>query len=173
MKTSTVIVLTMLAISTRAGAAPPPGANPSDLKAIEKLTTDWVAAWNQHDAKGMAAVFSPDGDFINPMGERANGRPEIAALFEREHTGDLKHSTVALACEPARFFDATVAEVNCTADVKGVIGPKAPKVLHALMTVVVMQDGEHWGIESGRAMFPSKPPGSAKPEARAGPINPR
>jgi hypothetical protein len=40
-------------------------------QAIEERTGEFVAAWNRHDGTAMAALFSPDGDLINPFGRWA------------------------------------------------------------------------------------------------------
>lgn len=119
------MMCTVLATSGIGGAEKEAG-TAADRTAVGKLATDWAAAWSRHDPEGMASAFSERGDLINPMGAVAKGRPQVLELFQREHAGRLKQSTLALNCEPARFFDASVAEVDCDRTGKGMTGPQAP-----------------------------------------------
>jgi len=126
----------------------------ADEKAVGKVAADWSDAWNRHDAEGMASLFSERGDLINPIGDVAKGRPQILKLFQGEHSGRLKQSKMALTCEPARFFDANVASVDCDSALEGLAGPESPPMLHGHVTAVVIRDGERWSIASFRAMVP-------------------
>ena len=49
-------------------------ADDTDTAAIHARTQEFLAAWNRHDAKEMAAVWAPDGDLVNPFGRAAKGR---------------------------------------------------------------------------------------------------
>ena len=49
----------------------------TDEHAIRRVMDRFVDAWNRHDAKAFAAVFSEDADFTNWRGVGASGRAKI------------------------------------------------------------------------------------------------
>ncbi len=53
-----------------------------DEKAIREIEAQWEAAWNHHDASGLARLATPDADFINVRGGWGKGREQ----FEKNQT---------------------------------------------------------------------------------------
>jgi uncharacterized protein (TIGR02246 family) len=49
----------------------------TDEHAIRAVMDRFMDAWNHHDAKAFAAVFSEDADFTNWRGTGASGRAKI------------------------------------------------------------------------------------------------
>lgn len=69
-----------LAIGSVSAADPEPRA--ADEAAIRKSVEAYVAAFNQGDAKALAALWSPEAVYANPVtGEEAVGRDAIEAQF--------------------------------------------------------------------------------------------
>jgi uncharacterized protein (TIGR02246 family) len=128
----------------------------ADEKSVNKLSTDWIEAWNRHDAAGMAGLFVEKGDLINPMGDVARGHEQVLKLFQQEQAGKLKSSTMSETCQPAKFLDAKVAQLDCEFSLKGVAGAEAP--MHGYRTAVVLLEGDRWSIASMRAMVPRQVP---------------
>jgi ketosteroid isomerase-like protein len=64
-----------------------------DPQAVTAVIDRFMDAWNRHDAKAFAAVFSEDADFTNWRGEGASGRskieafhaPMFATIFKNSH----------------------------------------------------------------------------------------
>jgi len=52
----------------------------TDEHAIREVMDRFMDAWNRHDAKSFAAVFSEDADFTNVRGSGATGRAKIEAF---------------------------------------------------------------------------------------------
>ena len=144
----------------------------ADRSAVTKLETDWTAAWNRHDANGLAGVFSEQADLMNPMGHRAKGTAQITDLFRDEHADRLKSSTMKLDCEPARFYDATVAQVDCDYTLEGMTDPKGPSRMQGHWTSIAVRGDDGWKLASTRAFVP-RLEGQAKPAARNAPTMPR
>lgn len=70
----------VLAIGSVSAADPEPRA--ADEAAIRKSVEAYVAAFNQGDAKALAALWSPEAVYANPVsGEEAVGREAIEAQF--------------------------------------------------------------------------------------------
>src|SRR5690606_12736883 len=61
---------------TRAGSA-----DAAEEIAIHKTIDSYVAAFNQGDAKAVAAHWSPRGEMITPAGERLEGRRQLVQSF--------------------------------------------------------------------------------------------
>jgi hypothetical protein len=46
---------------------------------------EWIAAWEAHDPQRIAAVFTPEGVYINPLGEVVVGREAMEAYVMSGH----------------------------------------------------------------------------------------
>jgi len=65
----------------------------ADEPAIRAVVDQFMDAWNRHDAKAFAGVFSEDADFTNWRGTGASGRskieefhaPMFATVFSKSH----------------------------------------------------------------------------------------
>jgi uncharacterized protein (TIGR02246 family) len=129
-------------------------ARAEDDASIQKRLDEFVAAWNKHDPKALAAVFGPDGDLINPFGRAAKGPAEIEKLFQDEHTGVMKSSTYTLGTTAVRMLDADAAVVDWDGSVDGMVAPDGsamPPFKHHVTAVLKKQDGQWW-IFAVRAM---------------------
>jgi len=64
-----------------------PAAKTSDEQGIRTAVMAFQEAWNHHDMKAMADVFTEDADLINVLGTRWRGRADIVkalGVFHRE-----------------------------------------------------------------------------------------
>ncbi len=136
---------------------------------ITQQRQSFVAAWNRHDPKAMAAVFAEDGDVINPWGRKANGRAEIEKLFTDEQTGKgpLRDSTMEVRSESVRTVSADVVVSDSELLVTGAYAPDGSKVppLNIHVSDVWKKSGETWEIFSCRPYLkPAEAPGTTPPE---------
>lgn len=161
---------TFVSIALTAGlaAAIPTSARAADSAtkaAIERLDSEFVAAWNAHDAKKMAAVWADDGDLINPFGQKASGRAAIEKFFEAEQAGVMKGTTYAIESTSVRELDRNTAFGDWEAVVTGMTGPDGkalPPFRHHVSSVFEMKGG-HWKAAAVRAYeFKPVPGGPAK-----------
>lgn len=91
----------------------------ADDAAIHQRVDEWSAAWNKHDPKLMASFFTEDGDLINPFGDHASGRPAIEALFAREQSGPMAHTTYHATVEHIRYPSKYMAIVDVVGEIDG------------------------------------------------------
>jgi uncharacterized protein (TIGR02246 family) len=89
----------------------------ADEAAIRKAVTSYVAAYNKGDAKALAALWSPEAVYTNPVSrEQVVGREQIekqfAAIFAEAKGGKLDAKTDAV-----RFVSPNVAVEQGTAKV--------------------------------------------------------
>ncbi|HZI30692.1 MAG TPA: SgcJ/EcaC family oxidoreductase [Candidatus Binatia bacterium] len=96
-----------------------------DDAAIHACNKEFCDAWNQHDAKRMAAVFAKDGTLINPFGRTARSRAEIEKLFTGEQSGPMAGTTYSGTIESIRYVDDDddVAILDVAGEVAGMKNP--------------------------------------------------
>jgi uncharacterized protein (TIGR02246 family) len=136
----------------------------ADAKAISARGQEFVAAWNRDDAKGMAALWAPDGDLINPFGRVARGRAEVEKLFADEHSAMMKGTTFKVESEAVRLLGPSAAVMDWDADVIGMTGPdgKAMPPFKNHVTIVLMKQGDTWWVAAARPISYPPPPGAGK-----------
>jgi len=79
--------------ATKPAAPPAPVASP-DEKAIRASAEAFTKLYNDHDAKGLAALFSPNAEMIDEDGLVTKGRDEILKEFEKVFKTNPKSSMV-------------------------------------------------------------------------------
>jgi len=160
MKRALLVILSVLVAS--ATASPARAADSSAKAAIERVSANFVAAWNAHDAAKMAATFAEDGDLINPFGQGAKGRAAIEKFFEKEQTTAMKGTTYKLESNSIRELDATCAIADWAAVVTGMTDPSGkalPPFDHHVVVAFVKKGGQ-WQAAAVRAYAFEMPPGA-------------
>jgi uncharacterized protein (TIGR02246 family) len=131
-----------------------------DEAAVKELHASFVAAWNAHDAKKIAANFAADADLINPFGRVAKGRDGIEELFADEHGGPMAKSSYAGTIESIRFVGTDVAIIDVNGEVTGIVGADgstAPPFKHHVTWVAAKKDGK-WQAICARAFVAAPRP---------------
>lgn len=112
----------------------------SDGTALQTLIDTFLATMNAKDAKAFGACFAEDGEFTNPVGMSAKGRPAIIAFHERlfsptrlPGTPSFNHARLTLLSQTIRMIRPDVASVDLRWQQDGAIGP----------------DGNPWGTRQG------------------------
>ena len=124
-----------------------------DDAAIHRRHDEWIAAWNKHDPKVMAAFFVPDGDVINPFGRHAQGPAAIEKLFADEHNGKMAGTTYAGTIERIRYIGNNVVIVDVAGEISGMKGPDgavAPPFKHHVTWITEKRAGK-WMANGARA----------------------
>jgi uncharacterized protein (TIGR02246 family) len=139
--------------------APPASAAEGEEAAIRKVHADFAAAWNRHDAVGLAAKWTLDGDLINPEGRWSKGKAEVQKNFAEEHAGIFKASTFSNTINSVRFLSPNVAIVDASFEIANATPPNAPPMTQkGLYKSVMVKDGGKWWTASAMAMAPMAPP---------------
>ncbi len=141
------------------------GFQSEDDAAIRKQHESFIAAWNKHDPKLMAAFFAADGDLINPFGRHAKGMEAIEKLFAEEHAGPMAKSKYAGTIESIRYIGKDVAIVDVAGEItgmKGADGADAPPFKHHV-TWIAHKNAGKWSAVGARA-FVTVPPPNAPPK---------
>jgi len=96
-----MLTVAMLAWSLASAIGAEADRQAADEVAIRKAVESYVAAFNQGDAKALAAMWSPEAVYTNPLsGEQVVGRAEIekqfAAIFADPKGAKLEAKTNSL-----------------------------------------------------------------------------
>ena len=137
-------------------------------KEVRAATDAFVAAWNKHDPKAMAAVWAPDGDLINPFGRWASGRADVEKLFTDEQTTFMKSSMYSIGTYKVRFLSPAIAVSDYDGEVTGILdangSPQAPFKHH--VTIVFEKKAGHWWAMAARAAAYLPPPNAPSAPAK-------
>jgi uncharacterized protein (TIGR02246 family) len=137
-------------ISSRADQA-------EDDAAIRKNAEAYAAAYNKRDAKGVAAMWSPDAVYMDPStGEAAVGHEEIEKVFE-EVLADLGDGRLEVEVNSVEFVSPNVAIENGTARI---VRPNAEPEESNYSAVNVKRDGK-WLLDRVSEEEPPAPPPSS------------
>ena len=62
--------------------------------AVERIASEWEAAWNTHDMSRMAKLLTVDADFVNVLGKHWKGVTEIerahASMHKTQRSGSVR-----------------------------------------------------------------------------------
>ena len=78
------------------------------------------AAWNSGDAAAVAALFSPDEEFVSPSGAVTRTRPEIRKLLTEEFQEKFHGTTLTTSVATIQFVQEHAALAEGTYRLKGV-----------------------------------------------------
>ena len=115
-------------------------------KAVRKVAAAYMEAFNQGDAKAITALWTPNGDYVGPRGERIEGRDEIQKGFE-EFFAVNEETRLKIGITSIRLVRDDVAVMDGIAEVLPPLqGPPA----EVRATVILVKQGDRWLIESAR-----------------------
>ena len=90
-------------------ASAAPVAEPGVVEAVRAVQERQAAAWNAHDAKAYAALFTPDGVVVNVLGWKWKGREEIQSKLTAAFAWVFKDSVLTITDIDARLINPTAA----------------------------------------------------------------
>jgi uncharacterized protein (TIGR02246 family) len=120
----------------------------ADETEIHGVLNGFVDAWNQHDAKAFAAVFSQDADFTNWRGMGASGRAKIEEFHAPLFATIFKNSHQTLSDTRIRLIRPDVAAVDVNWGMTGQTDPKgnALPARNGLLIFVMAKTDGAWHI---------------------------
>jgi uncharacterized protein (TIGR02246 family) len=124
------------------------GGPPPDELAIRGVVQNFMDAWNVHDARAFAAVFSEDADFTNWRGTSASGRSSIEALHAPMFATIFKNSHQKFTDIKIRFIRPDVAAVDVHWEMTGALDAAGnPRPFRqGLLMFVMAKDQGRWQI---------------------------
>jgi uncharacterized protein (TIGR02246 family) len=143
-----LLILSAYSAGQTAGGEAKPSSGARDEKEIGKVLSDFVEAWNKHDAKAFSMVFAEDADFTNVRGTSASGRIEIEKFHAPLFATRFKDTKQTLTKSKIRFIRPDVAAVDAWWEMTGARGPEGQNLplRTGLLNFVMTKDGDKWRI---------------------------
>ena len=138
------IVVSLVAGAARAHAQP---GTPADEAAIRKILDARNAAYNNHDAKALAATYAPDADLVTGTGRIISGRAAIEKNYVEAFAGVDKNASVKIESSKVRFVTADTAIL----DMDGVTTGRADGAIKTHATWVYVKRNGEWMVVAIRA----------------------
>ncbi|MEU0544974.1 SgcJ/EcaC family oxidoreductase [Nocardia sp. NPDC005978] len=117
----------------------------TDETAVLALLRAQMDAWAAGDGTAFAATFTPDADFVSVIGERVQGRTELATVMQEGFDGFMKGTRMA---EPdtttLRFPLPNVAVLVTVGDRPMPPGVAAPPEARSVQTRVALRQQGMW-----------------------------
>ncbi|MFL5237730.1 MAG: SgcJ/EcaC family oxidoreductase [Chthoniobacterales bacterium] len=121
--------------------------NAADEAAIRKLETQQEEAWNRHDAKAYADLFTNDGDCVNIVGWWWKGRAEIEKKLTDAYAFVFAQSVLKIADVDVRFLNPDLAVVHVRWTMTGARTPQGlPTPQQGIQTQLVQKSAGNWRI---------------------------
>lgn len=132
-------------------AAPAYPQSTADEAQVREIAARWERAWNNHDMKSLAALFTDDADFVNVGARHWKGRAEI----EKEHEVRLKQfvdSVWSTSRVGVQFLKPDVALAHIAWGLRGDKDPDgaARPPREGLFTWVVVLQGGQWLVRAAQ-----------------------
>ena len=127
-----------------------------DEAAIRRNDDAYIEAYNKHDAKALAAMWSPEAVYVDPeTGEEAIGREEIEREFNVTFEG-LPDAELEMDVVSIKFLSPNVAIESGTARV---VRPDDDPDVSTYSALFVKRDGQ-WLLDRVKEEEPPAPPPS-------------
>ncbi len=152
-----IVLLLFVPSSLIAQRGPEPKGQPSGVeREVHDTYKSFAEAWNKHDPSAMAALWTADGDHMEPDGRTVFGSTEVKRLMTYEHSTVFKNSQLHLAVEHVRLATPNVAIADGTYELFGATDPQGNKigVRSGYFTSVLVKDDTGWKVSSNRLMLP-------------------
>jgi uncharacterized protein (TIGR02246 family) len=117
-----------------------------DRDAIQQVLTRFVAAWNVHDMRPLADLFTERADFVVVTGRHLKGRAEIVAYHDSLHRGAFRQRQLRAQWKNLRHIRPDVAIGHIAFE--GWTPGDSTLRTSALATVTLICNAGRWRIEA-------------------------
>ena len=119
----------------------------ADEAAIREILDARNAAYNNHDAKALAATYAPDADLVTGTGRVVSGRAAIEQNYIESFRGVDKTAVVKIESTKVRFLTADTAIL----DLDGVTTGRSDGTIKTHATWVYVKRNGEWTVVAIRA----------------------
>jgi uncharacterized protein (TIGR02246 family) len=139
-----LLPLAFIALSGTAAAA-----TSDDESAILQVQVAQADAWNRHDAKAYAALFTEEGDCVNVVGWWWKGRTQIESKLTAAFAFVFHESQLAISETEVRFLSPAIAVAHVSWTMTGAkTPPNMPEPRQGIQIQVLQKKSGHWLIEN-------------------------
>ena len=116
------------------------------------IAAEWQAAWNAHDMARMAALLTPDVDFVNVLGSHWKGRVDVERVHAAMHAAQFHDSVWENHEVQAQSLGPDLALAHLRWSIRGDFDPdgtpRAPR--SGRFSWLLQRDGERWLIRAAQ-----------------------
>ena len=121
-----------------------PQAETTAIRELEKQQED---AWNRHDARAYANLFTEEGDCVNVVGWWWKGRAEIEKKLTAAYAFVFRESVLTISDVDVRFPAPEIAIAHVRWSMVGAkTPPNYPKVQQGIQTQLLQKQNGRWLI---------------------------
>jgi uncharacterized protein (TIGR02246 family) len=130
------------------------------------VVAGFLAAWNRHDARALAALFAEQAEFVSAAGLWGKSRAEIEAGYRRLYASAFRAGRLEGQVVSVKRLRPDVATVHLAWELTGEAGPDgAPVAPRTGLLLLVLSEGDQgWRVQVAQAT--ASPPGVRAPPAR-------
>src|SRR5438270_10237120 len=146
MNTALLKTVTLGVAAALAATALGQNENPDEAE-IRRLQRRQQEAWNQHDAKAYASLFTEDGDIVNVVGWWWKGRTEIEKKLTDAYAFVFKESVLTITDVDVKFPAPGMAIAHVRWTMVGARTPEGfPKPQQGIQTQLLQRQKGKWLI---------------------------
>ena len=119
----------------------------------ESIPQRFIEAWNQRDAKQLAALFDEEAEFVNVTGLWWHRREAIEQAHDYGLRTIFNQSTLSIIQTKVRYLAENVAVVHAKMKLTGqtpTTEVSSPGVRRTIFTFVVHREGEQWSCAAAQ-----------------------
>jgi len=147
--TTQVPVAAVLMVMMAHHASAPAADRARDESEIRQLQARQQDAWNRHDAKAYAALFTDDGDVVNVVGWWWHGRGEIERQLTAASAVVFRESRLTITDVQVRFLARDIAIAHVRWTMEGArTPPSIPEPRQGIQMQVLHKRGDEWRISA-------------------------
>jgi uncharacterized protein (TIGR02246 family) len=118
----------------------------AEIREVEKRQQE---AWNQHDAKAYANLFTDDGDIVNVVGWWWKGRAEIEKKLTDAYAYVFRESALTITDVQVKFLNSEIAVAHVKWTMTGARTPKGlPEPQQGIQIQILQKQAGKWLIAS-------------------------
>jgi uncharacterized protein (TIGR02246 family) len=155
-RTAVLVGLAMTFSATLISARPRDIQDSYEKEALNAMIASFENAWSKCDGKGLAALWTPDGDFQSPYGFTASGRAGIAQFYSHAFAAGYCGSKGTGQIQAIRFVQHNIAIIDGTWSIQGARDSKGRQQPEEAgrFTAVATKTRHGWRIVAQREMIP-------------------
>ena len=115
--------------------------------AINEFLDDFCRSWGSDGGKSLGDFFTEDGSLVNPFGGRADGRLEVAAMYDEYFGSILKATTTSARLDTVRAVGADHVFVDGE---QTIVGPTGEVVLAVHLSALLRRTADGWRFVDSR-----------------------
>jgi len=167
--TKQLVILSLLTLAMFSSKTAWCDSREQDEMEIRRVQTGQQEAWNRHDAKAYASLFTEDADGVNVMGWWWKGRAEIERKLTDAYVFVFRESSLTVKEVNIRFLAPEIAVAHVRWTMVGARTPKGiPEPQQGIQTQVLQKHAGKWliaAIQNTNALpempFPKSPPAAS------------